>query len=225
MFQASTLEFLQDLRYNNDRDWFNAHKDRYKAAHQDFLQAVQQLILGVSEFDEGVRGSHLEVKRCVMRIYRDVRFSKDKSPYKSNFFAFINRAGRKSPFAGYYLNLSPGESFMGGGVYMPEREALAAFRQAIDVHFEDWKEIAEHTNLLKTFPEGVKPSGKLKRPPKGYDKENPAIEYLKHKGFYTQKMLSDEQVLNPDLLPRLLQDYRRVHPLVAFLNEALEEFA
>jgi uncharacterized protein (TIGR02453 family) len=223
MFQHSTLKFLQDLRKNNDRDWFDKHKDQYQAALQDFLNGVQQLILGISEFDEGVRASHLEPKGCVMRIYRDVRFSQDKSPFKSNFFTFINRAGRKSPFAGYYLNLSPGESFMGGGVYMPDKLPLDAIRQAIDLRVEEWMEIAGDSELLEAFREGVKPSGKLKRPPRGYDADHPAIEYLKHKGFYTQQMLSDEETLSPDLLPRLFQDYRRAHRLVTFLNEAVEE--
>lgn len=217
MIKKQTLQFLSDLNQNNNKEWFDAHKSDYKAAHQNFLEFTQVLIDGLSAFDEGIRNSHLEAKKCAMRIYRDVRFSKNKSPYKSNFFAYINKGGKKSPFGGYYFNLEPGASFYGGGVYMPESRVLAGIRQEISFHYPKWIKVVEDEKLLNFYGE-IKPSGKLSRPPKGFEKEDPAIDWLKFKGFYTQKNLSDADVLNDKLIQHIMPGYLTVKPLVDFVN-------
>ncbi len=137
MIKKQTIQFLITLRENNHKDWFDAHKSDYKAAHQNFLDFTQVLIDSLSQIDGGIQGSLLEPKKCVMRIYRDVRFSKDKTPYKSNFFAFMNKGGKKSPTAGYYFNLEPGASFFGGGIYMPESAPMTDLQEKTDETFTD----------------------------------------------------------------------------------------
>lgn len=221
MIKKQTLQFLNDLNQNNNKEWFDANKSDYKAAHQNFLEFTQVLIDGLSQIDGGIQGSLLEPKKCVMRIYRDVRFAKDKSPYKSNFFAYINKGGKKSPFGGYYFNLEPGASFFGGGIYMPESKVLTNIRQEISFNHQEWLKIVEGKKLLDFYGE-VKYSGKLTRPPKGFEKNDPAIEWLKYKGFYTQKPLSDDEVLNAKLLENIISGYEVVKPLIDFINESVD---
>jgi uncharacterized protein (TIGR02453 family) len=221
MIAKSTIVFLKNLRENNHKEWFDDHKKDYQQARTNFLDFVNQLIMGIAEFDREIAQSNLDPKKTIMRINRDIRFSKDKTPYKTNFFTFINKAGKKSPFGGYYFSLSPEDSFYGGGIYMPENSILNKIRQEIDYQLNEWKGIVDHPDLTRHFGE-VKASGKLSRPPKGYDKENPAIEWIKYKGYYTQKMLQEPELLDPQLLPGTLEAYRSVKPLVDFINRGIE---
>jgi uncharacterized protein (TIGR02453 family) len=221
MITTSTLDFLRELKLNNDRGWFEEHKKAYQQAYGNFIDTVLQLILAIGEFDTDIAGSHPDPKSCIMRINRDIRFSRDKSPYKTNFFAFINKGGRKSPFGGYYFHLEPGASFVGGGIYMPEPAVLDQLRRQLDLHFDEWNALISTKELTSRFPKGVEPSGKLKRPPKGYEISNPAIEYLKFKGYYTQQFLGDQEVTDPAFTARLADTFRSVKPLVDFLNGAL----
>ena len=221
MITDTTLAFLGELKANNDRGWFTEHKPEYQAAYADFFDTVVQQLAAVSVFDPDIASSHLDPKSCIMRIIRDIRFSKEKSPYKTNFFAFINKGGRKSHWGGYYLHLEPGASFAGGGIYMPEPPVLEETRREIDGHFKEWQTIIAEKEFTALFPEGVLPSGKLKRPPKGYESSNPAVEYLKFKGYYTQRFFSDQEVTAPGFSKELAETYRTVQPLVQFLNRAL----
>ena len=177
------LEHPLNLPVDNNKE--------YQKAQGDVLDTVVQLLARLSSFDDDIASSYLEPKACLMRINRDIRFSKDKTPYKTNFFAFINKGGRKSPYAGYYLHVEPGASFAGGGIYMPEPAILEHVRGEIDRFFKEWQSIVQGKELLHFFPEGVQPSGKLVRPPKGYDISNPAIDYLKFKGYFTQRFLDN----------------------------------
>ncbi|NHQ60275.1 DUF2461 domain-containing protein [Chlorobium sp. BLA1] len=221
MITTETLDFLRELKLNNDRGWFEIHKKEYQHAYGEFLDTVVKLILAIGEFDKDVAGSHLDPKSCIMRINRDVRFSKDKSPYKTNFFAFINRGGRKSPYGGYYFHIEPGESFIGGGIYMPEPAVLDQLRGEIDRHFSEWHSIISKKEFISRFPKGVEPSGSLKRPPKGYEVTNPAMEYLKFKGYYTQQFLSDREVTDSALISRISDTFLSSKPMIDFLNRAL----
>ena len=221
MITSTTLEFLSNLKANNTKAWFDEHKKEYQKAHSDFLDTVVNLLAQLSSFDVDIASSYLDPKACVMRINRDIRFSKDKTPYKTNFFAFINKGGRKSPYAGYYLHAEPGASFVGGGIYMPENGILDQIRRKIDGSFKEWDSIVHDKKLLHSFPESVLPSGKLVRPPKGYDITNPAIEYLKFKGYYTQRFLGDHEVTDPGLAALLAERFRMVKPLIDFINRAL----
>lgn len=221
MITTETLAFLRELKANNDRGWFEVHKKEYQAAYADFFDTVVQLLAAVSAFDREIAASGLDPKSCIMRINRDIRFSKDKSPYKTNFFAFISKGGRKGPYGGYYLHIQPGASFAGGGIYMPEPAVLEQTRREIDLHFREWRSILTKKEFSTHFPEGVLPSGKLARPPKGYEATNPAIEYLKFKGYYTQRFFGDREVTDPGLASDLAASFQSVKPLVDFLNRAL----
>ncbi len=157
-----------------------------------------------------------------MRINRDIRFSQDKSPYKTNFFSFMSKGGKKSPFGGYYFSVQPGKSFFGGGIYMPGASVLSAIRQEIDYNLSEWEAIVSQPAFIKHFGE-VKASRALKTSPRGYSEDNPAIKYLRYKGYYTQKMLSDKELQDPGLTEKIREAYAAVRPLVAFLNRGVEQ--
>ena len=221
MITTKTLDFLSNLKANNTKAWFDDNNKEYQKAQGDVLDTVVQLLARLSSFDDDIASSYLEPKACLMRINRDIRFSKDKTPYKTNFFAFINKGGRKSPYAGYYLHVEPGASFVGGGIYMPEPAILEHVRGEIDRFFKEWQSIVQGKELLHFFPEGVQPSGKLVRPPKGYDISNPAIDYLKFKGYFTQRFLDNNEVTDPGFADSLSVKFRSVKPLIDFINRAL----
>ena len=221
MIHKETLTFLAGLKANNHKDWFEANRKTYQEARNNFLEVTDQLIQTISTFDEDIAQSQLDPKKCIMRINRDIRFSADKSPYKSNFFAFINKEGKKSPYGGYYFSVDPEESFQGGGVYMPESSFLSRIRQEIDFNFQEWDGIVTRKPLIDHYQE-VKASGKLVRPPKGYEKDNPAIEWIKYKGFYTQKMLSEEELLSADLIKNSSEAFKAIKPMVDFINRSMD---
>ena len=221
MITQQTLDFLRALKENNSRDWFQAHKPEFESAYADFFDTVVSFVDGVASFDATIAASRPDPKSCIMRIYRDTRFSKDKTPYKTGFFAFVGNGGWKAGNAGYYLHLEPGASFAGGGLYLPEAEILAKTRRAVDRHFPEWLSIVTAPELLEQYPEGVQPSGSTKRPPKGYDAANPAIEYLRFKGYYTRRFFSDHDVTSLDFPVRLTSVCRAVLPMIDFLNDAI----
>jgi len=222
MITNGTLVFLRELKTNNIREWFEDHKSEYQNAYGEVIGLTAELLREVSAFDSSIAASGLDPKSCIMRIYRDVRFSRDKSPYKTNFFVFINRSGRKSPFGGYYVHIGPeGKSFAGGGVYMPGPAVLELLREEIGGHFSEWCSILSDEAFQTEFPEGVLPSGLLKRPPKGYESSDPALEYLKYKGYYTRHFFGDAEVTAPEFTGKLAALFRSVQPMVDFLNRPL----
>lgn len=220
MLQHTTLKFLTALKKNNNRSWFEENRKVYENAKADFYALTGQLIPALAKYDKSI--GHLAVKDCVFRINRDVRFSKDKSPYKNNMACYFNRAGKKSNGAGYYLHIEPGKSMIAGGLWMPESTALANIRQEIDYSFEDWKKLIGTTAFKKTFIEGVKSSDTLIRPPKGYDESNPAIEYLKMKSFVVTKQLSDKALLDKSAVNEIVKTFNIMKPFIDFLNTAIE---
>ena len=164
----------------------------------------------------------MKPREAVFRINRDVRFSKDKSPYKTNMGASLTKGGKKINTSGYYFHCEPGQSFAGGGFYMPEAPQLAKIRQEIDYSFDEWKKIVADKNFKKYFPEGVNGIDVLVRPPKGYDESNPAIDYLKMKNFIVSRPISDDDLLNKNLVKELAKTFEAMKPLIDFLNRAIE---
>lgn len=222
MITRSALDFLVELKANNNREWFEANRASYQQASADFFDTVAQFIQSLASFDSDIAEVMPDPKSCIMRIYRDVRFSKDKTPYKTGLFAYVSKGGRKGPLAGYYLHLEPGNSFGGGGLYMPEALVLARTREAIETCFDEWNAIVTAPELLAAFPDGVLPSGALKRAPKGYDETSPAIEWLRYKGYVTQRFFSDGEVVDEQFIEQLGDCCHAVMPMVAFLNSAIE---
>ena len=222
MIQSATLTFLKKLKSNNNKPWFDANRSMYESAKADFLQFTTSLIDGIEKFDKDIAAAGIEPKKCISRINRDLRFSKNKEPYKTNFFALISKGGKKSNAAAYYFQLEPGNnSFVGGGVYMPMPPDLHNFRQEIDYNFDEWKSVVESKPFKKIFPDGVQAPEKLSRPPKGYDENNPALEYLKMKGYYTFNSYSDKDLQTEACIKKMLGDYKAAMPLIHFLNKAI----
>ncbi|PSR56908.1 TIGR02453 family protein [Adhaeribacter arboris] len=222
-FQADTLPFITDLKNNNDRNWFQENKKRYDLAREDFLSFVAEWIKGIASFDESVADQ--KANEIVFRIYRDVRFSNDKRPYKDHFGAYLAPGGRKSVYPGYYFHLSPGnQSFMGGGLWMPPANHLKAVRQEIDYNFQEFLHIVQGTSFTNCF--GQELAGeKLKTSPKGYDATNPALDYLKYKSWVATHSLQDQQLLQPDLLANCLKIAEALKPLKDFLMHPMLEIS
>jgi uncharacterized protein (TIGR02453 family) len=219
MLQSSTLKFLKDLKKNNNRPWFEEHRQQYETAKEDFLLLTEKLITGISVFDSPI--ALLKAKDCVFRINRDVRFSKDKSPYKNNIAGYFNRNGKKGNGAGYYLHIEPGKSFAAGGMWMPEPKELASIRQEIDYSFDNWKKIIGNATFKKTFIEGIKGEA-LVRPPKGYDETNPAISYLKMKNFVVTKSFTDTEIQSKAFVKDVANTFKAMKPMIDFLNSAID---
>ncbi len=219
MSASKIMSFLAELKENNNRDWFQENKSRYEEAKNDMLDLTDHLIASVVRFDNDIKG--LISKDCLFRIYRDVRFAKDKSPYKTNMGSYINKGGRKSPNAGYYLHLEPGDgSFVAGGMHCPQPDVLKKVRDDIDYHFDEFKEIISAPDFYNFYGElGVE--DKLKRPPKGFSADNPAIEYLKLKSVICFRRLTDEEVLDTKLVDLALEGFQKMYPLNQFLNRVL----
>jgi len=220
MLQRSTLKFLKDLRLNNNKAWFDDNKANYQQAKEDFESFVQQIIDGLSRVDPGIEG--LQVKDCVFRIYKDVRFSKDKTPYKANMGASFAKGGKKSPYAGYYFHLEPGgNSFVGGGLWMPEGPVIKKIRQEIDYNFADFQRIVGQKEFIRVF--GKVNGDSLKTAPQGYHEDNPAIAYIKLKSFIVSNHVTDEAATQPTLVREVLRTFAVMQPFVQFLNSAQDE--
>jgi uncharacterized protein (TIGR02453 family) len=222
MLQTSTLQFLKQLKKNNNKAWFDANRKKYEAAKADFASLIQIIIDNFCRTDTTL--SSLSAKDCLFRINRDVRFAKDKSPYKTNFGASINTGGKKSFKAGYYLHIEPGNSFVGGGLYDPFPDILKKVRQEIDYNFEEFKNIISNKKFKAAYTKGLSKDGEvsLTRPPKGYDENNPAVEYLKLKSVIAMAPLTDEQITDKKFASTVVKAFEALHPLIVFLNNALE---
>ena len=217
MIQPATIKFLKDLKKNNNKSWFDANRPRYESAKKDFETFIQQVIDKLAKSDETIQG--LKAKDCMFRINRDVRFAKDKSPYKTNFGASINKGGKKSSLAGYYFHLEPGESFIGGGIWMPQPKDLAQVRQEIDYNFKEFKKITGSVSFKKEYGDlYAGEDAKLQRVPKGYEIDNPAAEYLKLKSMLAMKPIPDSELIATNLVKKSLQAFQALQPLIHFIN-------
>ena len=221
MLQSSTLKFLKGVKKNNNKPWFEKNKNSYLAAKDDIEQLTGQLLNGLGKTDKSI--ADLKAKDCQFRIYRDVRFSKDKTPYKTNMGAWMNKGGKKINSAGYYFHCEPGHSFIAGGFYLPMPPELNKIRQEIDYNFDEWKKIINNKNFKKYFVKGVEGIESLSRPPKGYDDTNPAIEFLKMKSFIVTHQLTDTDIQSKTLVKEVLKTYEAMKPFIDFLNHAVAE--
>ncbi|MEZ5046382.1 MAG: DUF2461 domain-containing protein [Chitinophagaceae bacterium] len=224
LIEKSTLHFLKNLKNNNQREWFLDHKKEYDHAKENFILFVDDLIKKISAFDPSI--AHHEAKKCVFRINRDIRFSKDKSPYKTNFGAHITSALSKSDIhskAGYYIHLEPGKSFLAGGAYLPATPWLKAIRQEIDYNTKKFKQIIENKNFKTYF--GAIQGEKLVKAPKEYPKDHPEIELLKHKSFLAMHNIKDAEVLDKQFIQHSTKVFKALFPLDAFLNEAQQNIS
>lgn len=214
------LKFLKQLSKNNNKEWFDIHRKTYEFSKAEFESVVKMVIEKTGEFDDQLIG--LEAKKCLFRINKDVRFSKDKSPYKLNMGASINPGGKKSMIPGYYIHIEPGKSYLAGGCYMPMPDVLAAIRQEIDYNSSELKKIITAEDFKKYFKE-LSQEDKLKTAPKGYEKTHHEIALLQLKHFITIHPLKDEEVLHENFPNYAAKVFKAMYPLNLFLRKCMEK--
>ena len=221
MIQKETIKFLTSLKKNNSKEWFDANRKSYETAKQDFTAFVSDVIIQFSKKDDTI--ATLQAKDCMFRINRDVRFSKDKSPYKTNMGASFSKGGKKSILAGYYFHLEPANSFVGGGIWMPDADTTKKIRQEIDYGFDEFKKVIQNKKFVAQYGGlTINEEFSLTREPKGYEKDNPAIEYIKLKSWLATHPLTDEMLTDKNLTKTVVAAFEALHPLIVFINKALE---
>ncbi len=214
----SVLDFLSNLKQHNNREWFEQNRAKYEYAKSQFEMLVDELILDYSPIED-LRG--VTAKDCVMRIFRDVRFSKDKSPYRLSLGASIGPGGKRSTRMGYYLHLEPHDkSMIAGGLYMPEAAQLAAFRKAIDQDARKFKTIVNAKEFKKYFGT-IDGNEKLKTAPQGYAKDHPEIDLLRLKQITVAKIFTDEEVRSKQFVPQAIKTFTVMKPFLDYFNEIL----
>jgi len=213
------IGFLRQLAKNNNRDWFHANKALYIQARQEFEQLIDIVIAICRDVDPEI--DVVSANECIFRIYRDVRFSKSKLPYKTNFGAFIAKGGRKSPFAGYYVHLEPDGSFVGGGAYRPESKYLRAIRNEIFENVEEYLGILNSVTFKTYFDELY--GEKLKLAPRGFPRDFAAIDLLKNKHYAVIHKVDDAVWTSATLLDTLAEIFRIQSTFNTFINRAIEK--
>jgi len=218
MVHENTLTFISELAINNNKPWFDTHKESYNAAKSDFEEFVGQVLAGLGAAEPEFLEQ--KAKDCVFRIFRDVRFSKDKTPYKAHFGASFSKGGRKFMGAGYYLHIEPGgRSFAGGGLWMPETPMLKAVRQEIDYNYAEFSAAIGGDQFKKYFS-GIE-GERVKTFPQGYTADNPAIDYLKMKSFVAMHHLEDDELKAEDFAGKVVGIFAAMRPFIDFLNRGI----
>ena len=225
-FRPAAVAFLRALARNNTREWFHTHRDEYEAEVRAPLAAlVEEMDVRFAELAPEIVG---DPKRSLFRIHRDVRFSSDKSPYKTNAACWFYHGdagrgvGSTTPHggAGFYFHMEPGRSMIGGGIWMPPRPTLTRLREQIDEEHRTLRRVLSDAKLKKRFGE-LDESARLTRMPRGYADEHPAADLLRHQSFTVGRTLGDEELFSPRLADLLARDYARLVPLVRWFNGAL----
>jgi uncharacterized protein (TIGR02453 family) len=219
MIKSATFDFLKDLAKNNNREWFQDNKARHDDARNNILEFIGEVIAGISITDLTI-SSDLDPKSCVMRIYRDVRFSKNKTPYKNNFGAGISQQGKNFNGSGYYLHIHPEECFVAGGCWMPEGEMLKSIRQEIDYNGDEFREIIKNPSFVKYFDQPDQ-EYKLKTMPRGYYPDHPDIEYLKLKSFTFTHNISPKHLTRANSVQTVVDGFKMLYPFMTFLRNAV----
>ena len=213
------LQFLNELSENNNKEWFHANRKRYEENRDKVLFITEVLINEIRKWDKDI--PVMNPKDCMFRIFRDVRFSKNKQPYKNNFGSFIAKDGRKSISAGYYFHIEPEGSFMGGGIYMPSAEPLKAIRKYIADHGDEFYAIINDKEFKQVYPERY--GDKLKTAPKGFPKDHEFIDLLRYKSFAFSTNLKKEELLGENFIENVVKAFRKLYNVNAFLNTALDK--
>lgn len=217
--EKATFDFLNNLKENNNREWFQENKMEYEAALQNVTTFIEHLIVKLSGLDPHIN-QEISAKKCLFRIYRDVRFSKNKDPYKSWFAAGISVDGRKLAGPEYYIHIEPNGTFIAVGYWRPEKHHLDAIRQEIDYNADE---------LIKALDSGGWEAGqlssedKLQRPPAGYSADNEHIDLLKHRSFILSMNLSRKEMESPKALETVIKNYETMIPFKEFIHQAIDQ--
>ncbi|MFV5695040.1 DUF2461 domain-containing protein [Flavobacterium sp. LB3P122] len=220
MLSKDTLQFLDDLKTNNNRDWFLENKKRYEGVKKEYQQLVSDLLDVMKPMDPSLE--MLEVKNCTFRINRDIRFSKDKTPYKSHLGVWLSSGAKGLNRSGYYIHLEKDASFIAGGLYCPEPEDLKKMRKEIAYFHDDLEAILEDKTFKKEFKDFDRnEKNTLKNPPRGYEKDHPAIALLKLKSFESSQIINISEVTKKDFVATMSKKLIALKPLNDFINRAL----
>jgi uncharacterized protein (TIGR02453 family) len=220
MLSKETLQFLEDLKANNNRDWFLENKKRYEIFKKDYHKLVSDFLDAMKPLDASLE--MLAINNCTFRINRDIRFSKDKAPYKAHLGVWLSAGAKGQNRSGYYVHIEKGSSFIAGGFYSPEAEDLKKVRKEIAFFYDDLDAILNDKNFKKEFKNlDFNESNALKNPPRGYEKEHPAIEFLKLKSFTASQKFDIAEVTKKDFVAVMSQKLIALKPLNEFINRAL----
>ncbi|OXB07721.1 DUF2461 domain-containing protein [Flavobacterium pectinovorum] len=221
MLTKESLQFLDDLKKNNNREWFQDNKKRYEVFKKDYHQLVSDFLDAMKPLDPSLE--LLEVKNCTFRINRDIRFSKDKSPYKAHLGVWMSSGAKGANRSGYYVHIEKGASFIAGGFYSPESEDLKKVRKEIAFFHDDLEAILADKNFKKEFGSlDINENNSLKSMPRGYEKDHPAIEFLKLKSFTATQKYDISEVTKKDFVAKMSQKLIALKPLNEFINRALD---
>lgn len=212
------LQFLQDLSQNNNKEWFLANRSRYEESRGTMLFVTEVLINEIRKFDSEI--PIMNPKDCMFRIFRDVRFSNDKRPYKTNFGIFISKGGRKSSHAGYYLHIEPESSFVGGGIYMPPAGPLKAIRSYFASHGNEFLELIQNKDFQSVYPEMH--DHQLKTAPKGFPKNHPFIGLLRYKSIVFSKNIDNNLISSDKFIEFIVNSFLKLQPVNEVINQALD---
>jgi uncharacterized protein (TIGR02453 family) len=211
-FEKTTLQFLTDLEQNNNRDWFTEQKPKFVEIQNDVKKLFSEMQVNLEKHDE------IE-KMKVYRIYRDVRFSKDKTPYNPRLAVSFSRLGKQLR-GGYFLQIKPGETLIGGGFWQPEKEDLLRIRKEIELDATDFRDVLNDANYIKHFG-GTFGGDELKSAPRGFDKEHPDVDLLRKKGFIAIQNFTDKEVLAPDFLEKVDASFKAMRPFFNLFSDVL----
>lgn len=221
MLTKESLQFLDDLKANNNRDWFQDNKKRYEIFKKDYHQLVSDFLDTMKPLDPSLE--LLQIKDCTFRINRDIRFSKDKSPYKAHLGVWLSSGAKGANRSGYYVHIEKGASFIAGGFYSPDAEELKKVRKEIAFFYDDLEEILKEKNFKKEFETlDINENNSLKSMPRGYEKDHPAIEFLKLKSFTVSQKYDISEVTKKDFVAKMSQKLITLKPFNEFINRALE---
>ena len=215
VIKKESLDFLITLSKNNNRDWFNKHKDQYLEAHTNIITFADALLIEMNKHDKIETASG---KKAMYRIYKDVRFSKDKTPYNKHWSGAFKRATKKLR-GGYYFRIEPGNSMLIGGFWGPEADDMKRIRQDIESDYKSWKKMLADKTLVKTFGKLI--GDQLSSAPRGYSKDHPAIDLLRHKQFLLKYKFTDKEVCSKDFVVKVNDVYKKMRPFFNFMSEVL----
>lgn len=213
-------DFLKKLAANNNREWFNSHRTDYDRAEAEFEELLTAVIARISVFDPTV--VHVQAKSCIYRIYRDLRFTQDKTPYKIHFGGFINARGKKALHCGYYIHLQPEESGLAGGVWCPEPKLLKAIRESVYDNIDEFRAIVEDPAFKRYFP--VIGGSRLTSAPKGFPQDFPFMNYLKPKDYAFYGALPDKFFTSCDFVEKSAAIFKQMKRLNDFFDYTLDDF-
>ncbi len=215
IIHEESIKFLKTLSKNNNRDWFNGHKDKYLIAHENIIEFADALLAEMNKHDKIETESG---KKSLFRIYRDVRFSKDKTPYSNHWSGGFKRATKKLR-GGYYFRIEPGNSFLAGGFWGPEPDDLKRIRQDIDLNYSEWKKLLANKTLVSTFGKII--GEQVNSAPRGYTKDHPAIDLLRYKQFILKYEFTDKEVCSPDFVKKVNDTYKKMRPFLDYMSDVL----